>query len=165
MNTQDPQDNDNKLNETNSSSKTPSEKEKTVMTFGTFDYFHEGHQEYLKQAKNHGQKLVTVIARDNTVKKVKGDYPDKDEEERQDIVFDSGIADEVILGDLKDKYNVIREHKPDVICLGYDQFAFTQQLQKLIIQEKLNTEIVRLEAHNPKENKSSIIKNQQQSLL
>lgn len=42
-----------------------------VLTFGTFDIFHPGHEYYLREAKKHGDKLVTVIARDQTVKNVK----------------------------------------------------------------------------------------------
>jgi len=135
-----------------------SNKPKKVMTFGTFDIFHQGHETYLKEAKSHGDQLVTVIARDETVKKVKGDYPSTNEADRQAILKESGIPDEVLLGDLKDKYNIIRQQRPDVICLGYDQYAFTQQLQKLLIQEGLNTEVVRLNSFKPDQYKSSILK-------
>ena len=41
------------------------------MAFGTFDLLHPGHEHFLKQAKRYGD-LIVVIARDNTVLKVKG---------------------------------------------------------------------------------------------
>lgn len=136
-----------------------------VMTFGTFDHFHAGHEHYLVNAKKHGDEVITVIARDNTVKKIKGEFPDHTEQERKITLEETELADEVILGDLKDKYNVIRKHKPDVICLGYDQYAFTQQLQKLIISEGLNTKIVRLKPYHPNKFKSSLIRAKQTTLV
>lgn len=136
-----------------------------VMTFGTFDHFHAGHEHYLASAKKKGDELITVIARDETVKKVKGEYPDHNELERKKTLEETDLVDEVILGDLKDKYSVIRKHKPDVICLGYDQYAFTQQLQKLIIAEGLNTEVIRLKPYKPNQFKSSIIKAKQTTLV
>jgi len=42
-----------------------------VMTFGTFDRFHPGHEYYLREAKKLGDSLLTVIARDVTVIKIK----------------------------------------------------------------------------------------------
>jgi glycerol-3-phosphate cytidylyltransferase-like family protein len=42
-----------------------------VMTFGTFDYFHPGHKAYLKEAKQYGDYLITIVARDETVKHIK----------------------------------------------------------------------------------------------
>jgi len=132
------------------------------MTFGTFDFLHAGHEHYLKEAKKLGDEVITVIARDETVKKVKGSYPDHNEKERKKTLEDSRLSDEVVLGNLTDKYEVIRKHKPDVICLGYDQYAFTQQLQKEIISEGLNTQIVRLDPFKPNLYKSSIIKEKAQ---
>ncbi len=129
-----------------------------VLTFGTFDHFHEGHAFYLSEAKKLGDELIVVIARDETVKAIKGAEPDFNEKERKKSVEESGIATTVILGDKNDKYKVIRKYKPAIIALGYDQFAFTQRLQKLLIDEELNTNIVRIKSYKPNEFKSSIIK-------
>ena len=43
-----------------------------IMTFGTFDIFHLGHKSFLKQAREFGNYLIVVIARDKTVKNIKG---------------------------------------------------------------------------------------------
>ena len=43
-----------------------------VMVFGTFDYLHEGHKDFFRQAKQYGDELVVVVARDETVKQIKG---------------------------------------------------------------------------------------------
>jgi len=34
------------------------------------------------------------------------------------------LADRVVLGNLKNKYAIIKKFKPDIICLGYDQKYF-----------------------------------------
>ena len=131
---------------------------KTVMVFGTFDVFHLGHEHFLNQAKKLGQELIVVIARDKTVKKVKSDYPKNSEKQRMEDVKNSGIPDKVMLGNLDDKYKIIKKFQPKIIALGYDQFVFTYKLNKMIIDEKMDTEIIRLEAFEPNMYKSSFIK-------
>lgn len=105
---------------------------------------------------------MVVIARDNTVKKVKGEYPKHDERERLNNVKECEYVDKVILGSEDDKYKVIRKYKPDIIALGYDQFIFTYTLNKMIIDENMDTEIVRLESYKPEMYKSTLIKTLQE---
>ncbi len=131
---------------------------KTVMVFGTFDYLHAGHENLFKQAKELGTEIIAVIARDKTVKKIKGEYPEHNEKERLKNLKATGWADVEILGDKKDKSKVIKDMKPDVIALGYDQFAFTYRLEKLLMDLKFNTKITRLKPYRPDMYKSSIIK-------
>jgi FAD synthetase len=137
----------------------PQKHGKKVMAFGTFDLFHAGHEECLKQAKQLGDNLIVVIARDETVKNVKGEYPINNEKERLKSVKNSGYADKVILGNFSNKHQVIVKYKPDIIALGYDQFVFTQKLQTTFIQHNLNTEIVRMTPYLPHLYKTSILKN------
>ncbi len=92
-----------------------------IMTFGTFDIFHPGHKNYLKQARKLGEYLIVVVARDKTVKKVKGHWPINNEEKRLKIIKKSKLADESILGELDNKYAVIKKYAPDTVALGYDQ--------------------------------------------
>jgi len=130
----------------------------SVIVFGTFDVFHLGHEYFLKKAKALGDFLTVVIARDKTVKKVKGEYPQHNEKQRMENVKNSGIPDKVVLGNIDDKYKIIRKIKPNIIALGYDQFVFTYKLNKMIIDEKMDTEIIRLESFEPNLYKSSFIK-------
>lgn len=132
----------------------------TVMVFGTFDYLHAGHENLFIQARNHGDYVIAILARDKTVKTIKGDAPDHDEKERLQNLIATGWANEAVLGNEKDKTKVIRHYKPNVIALGYDQFAFTYNLEKLLIDLKLDTKIVRLKPYRPDMYKSSILKNQ-----
>ena len=138
---------------------------KKVMAFGTFDLFHAGHENYLKQAKDLGDFLIVVIARDETVKKIKGRYPEYSERKRVSFVKKSGIADKVILGFRGDKHKVLRKYRPEVIALGYDQFVFTQRLEKTLIDLKLNAVVQRLDAYHPQVYKSSLLKKLKRSSL
>lgn len=134
------------------------ESHKKVMVFGTFDVFHAGHEHFLREAKQLGDYLIVVIARNNTVKKVKGDYPEHSERERMNFIKKSDLADKVVLGNEDNKYRVIIKYKPDIIALGYDQFVFTYKLNKMIIDENMDTEIIRLKAYKPEIYKSTLIK-------
>lgn len=136
-----------------------------VMAFGTFDHFHAGHEAYLKQAKALGDFLVVVIARDQTVKRIKGKLSNHHEKKRQAAVRACGIADKVVLGEKGDKYTVLRRYKPAVIALGYDQFTFTFQLEKFLIDEKMNAKVVRLNPYRPTVYKTSLIRDKESQHL
>ena len=127
------------------------------MAFGTFDLFHPGHISFLKQAKKYGD-LTVVIARDRTVKQVKGKLPYSTEKQRRRAVKSSAVADKIIPGSLTDKYAAIKKYRPDVIALGYDQKFFVAELKSELKKIKLNTKIIRLKPFKPKKYKSSILK-------
>ncbi|MBD3360520.1 adenylyltransferase/cytidyltransferase family protein [Candidatus Peregrinibacteria bacterium] len=133
-------------------------KKTLVMVFGTFDYLHAGHENLFTQAGKFGTEIIAVIARDKTVKTIKGKFPDHDEKERVKNLEETGWANKVILGNNKDKMKVIKIYRPDIITLGYDQFAFTYGLEKLIIDLNLNTKIIRLKPYRPDMYKSSLLK-------
>lgn len=130
-----------------------------VLVFGTFDIFHEGHRNFLKQAREHGDFLRVIVARNATVLKVKGRLPRYTETERVNTIKKSGLANEVFPGSLDDRYGAIRDFKPDVICLGYDQNQSEVELRKKLIELGLeSTEIVRLKSYEPEKYKSSILR-------
>ena len=129
-----------------------------VMAFGTFDYFHAGHEDYLRQAKALGDQLIVVVARDDTVRKVKGHEAKFNERKRLKDVSQCPSVDKAVLGNSEDKYKVVRKYRPNVIALGYDQFVFTYGLKQLFIKEKLSARIVRLQAFSPDTFKSSLIR-------
>ncbi|MBI5755004.1 adenylyltransferase/cytidyltransferase family protein [Candidatus Peregrinibacteria bacterium] len=132
--------------------------QKKIMAFGTFDYFHAGHENFLAQAKTLGDFLLVVISRDKTVQKIKSEPPRHTENERLKTVEKNPNVNKAVLGDLDDHYTAIKKYRPDVIALGYDQHVFTLRLKKILIDAKLNTEIHRLTAYKPDIYKSSIMK-------
>jgi FAD synthetase len=129
---------------------------KKVLVFGTFDIFHKGHESFLHQAGKLGNFLVVVVARDKTVQKIKGKLPKNREKVRLEKIRASRLADRVILGNLGDKYKVIKKVQPDIICLGYDQRAYVNKLAgKLFAFKMKNVKIERLKAFESDIYKSS----------
>lgn len=127
----------------------------TVMCFGTFDILHPGHIYFLRQAKKLGDKLVVVVAKDSTIKEVKGITPKYNEKQRVEHVRDLRIADKVMLGYESDKYEIIEEVNPDVIALGYDQNSFADKLRGEMAKREMNPKIVRLGSYKEEHYKSS----------
>lgn len=125
------------------------------MAFGTFDIFHKGHESYLKQAKKLGNYLIVVVARDKTVLKVKKYGSLNNEEKRLKFLSETGLADEVILGSLTDKYTAIKKYAPAIIALGYDQKTDRVALKNKLKEFKIKSKIVRLKAYKPEIYKSS----------
>jgi len=111
------------------------------MVFGTFDIIHPGHLYLFEEAKKLGDTLTVIVARDQTVLEVKGRAVQNDENARLKNIENLHIADKVILGNLADKYQVIKEEKPDIIALGYDQRAFVDSLNETLDSK---TKIIRL---------------------
>lgn len=129
---------------------------KKAMVFGTFDIFHKGHKDFFRQAKEYGEYLIVVIARDENVLEAKGRLPQNNEIVRQTTISDNQLADIVVLGDLDDKYKMIQEYKPDVICLGYDQKVLLKELKEKLAEFNLEkTQIARLNPFHPEIYKSS----------
>lgn len=127
----------------------------TIMCFGTFDILHPGHMYFLKQAKQLGDRLVVVVAKDSTIKEVKGITPKYNEKQRVEHIRDLRIADKVVLGYEADKYEIIEEINPDVIVLGYDQNSFADKLREEMTKREMNPKIVRLKPYKEEHYKSS----------
>jgi FAD synthetase len=114
-----------------------------IMATGTFDLLHMGHIYYLKEAKKLGDKLVVVVARDSTVRKLKHE-PVTPEEMRISIVRELKMVDEAVLGYEDDMYAVVKETKPDIIALGYDQVHDEKKIENELKKRNLDVQVVRL---------------------
>lgn len=128
-----------------------------VLAFGTFDKLHPGHKHFLEEAKSHGDSLTVVIALDETVRKVKGKYPVESQDVRRENVARQPVVDEAVLGSAGDKLAIVERISPDIICLGYDQQSFTDNLQKRLAERGLTVSIVRAHAFHPEKYKSSLL--------
>ncbi|KUE73967.1 FAD synthase [Candidatus Methanomethylophilus sp. 1R26] len=92
-----------------------------VMASGVFDIIHPGHISYLRQAKSYGDELVVVVASDETVRREKHE-PITPEDMRAKIVGELKPVDRAVVGHSGGSiFDIVREIKPDVIVLGYDQ--------------------------------------------
>lgn len=125
---------------------------KKVVCAGTFDHLHKGHIDFLRQAKALGDELIVIVARDETVKRIKGFLPTHDERTRRNNVEGTGIPDLVVLGNLDtDLFQILEEIKPDIIALGYDQRVSEDEL----IERFPECKVLRLSSFHPEKYKSS----------
>jgi FAD synthetase len=127
-----------------------------VLVIGTFDGLHPGHEDYFRQAKALGDQVVALVSRDQTVVSVKGQLPRVNEDQRRKNVESHPFVDSAVLGDAEDRLKVICDVDPDVILLGYDQRAFTENLDDLLLKRGLHCRVVRAEPFHPEVYKSSI---------
>lgn len=118
------------------------------MVFGTFDFLHQGHLNFFRQARRLAKNpfLIVSVARDLNVEKIKGAKPFFTEKQRLLDVQKCRLADRAILGAKANYIGHILKQKPSVIALGYDQSAYTKNLNKKLRLFGLNIKIVRLKA-------------------
>lgn len=133
-------------------------KEVHVLAFGTFDLLHLGHVYYLQRAKELGDELVVIVARDASVKKSKGNVPIQDEHARVQLVGSLKCVDNAVLGNRGNIFAKVKEIDPDVIALGYDQRPPVLVLKKELAALGLRPKIVRLKPFRKNEHKSSILR-------
>jgi len=128
-----------------------------VMVFGTFDLVHPGHVSFFRQAKNLGDYLIVVVARDKNSLKAKGRLPKNAEKSRLAHVRKADLVDKAILGSRTHNfYRTIRTHKPALIALGYDQKPTVRQLKRDLKKHRIKSvQIVRLKSYKPNIYKSS----------
>ena len=128
------------------------------MCAGTFDTIHPGHLFYLSEAKKYGNKLIVVVARDDTSKAFKGKKPIHNEKERLEAVRTLKIVDKAVLGKHGNIFDIIKEIKPDLICLGYDQKVQKQQVEDELKKRGIKADVIRIDAYMPHMYKSSKLK-------
>ncbi len=120
----------------------------TVMTFGSFDVLHPGHLTYLEKAKRLGKRLVVVVARDSSIRMLKGGTPLLGERERLRMVSSIRIVDRAVLGNrlssARERFNIISKFRPDVLVFGYDQEVDTAEVKKWLKEHRLHARIARI---------------------
>lgn len=129
-----------------------------VLTFWTFDIFHDWHKNFLLQAKKYSDTLVTIIATDKNVEKIKLQPPKYNQYDRKNEVEKSNIPDEVYIWSEDNPMIWIEKFNPNFICLWYDQIWFASKLDNYIKDFWLKTKIIRMESFKPDIYKSSILK-------
>ncbi|HHH80229.1 MAG TPA: FAD synthase [Thermoplasmatales archaeon] len=113
-----------------------------VMATGVFDILHLGHIRYLEEAKSFGDELIVVVAHDETVKKRKHN-PIMPQEMRRKIVESLKCVDKAVNGRESNMLEIVREIKPDIIALGYDQRFDEKKLEEQLKKEGLDVKVVR----------------------
>ena len=137
-------------------------KGKIVLASGVFDLLHLGHVKFLEEAKKAGGKnawLIVVIARDSTVEKMKGKKPIMSEDQRCQLVEALKVVDSALLGhEILDIGEVIKDIKPDVIALGYDQEDMMKQVLDYLNRNQINIKVIRIDKYVETLDSSSKIK-------
>jgi len=113
-----------------------------ILATGTFDLLHPGHVYFLNKARALGDELYVLVARDSNINhKPKPIVP---EEQRLEMVDALKAVNKAILGSEKDMFEPLREIKPDIIALGYDQRFDTEILEKELTKRGLPAKVVRI---------------------
>jgi FAD synthetase len=113
-----------------------------VVATGTFDILHPGHLYYLEESKKLGDELWVIVARDANVKhKPRPIIP---EEHRLRMVAALKPVTHAILGDKTDMFRPIREIRPAIITIGFNQHFDETKLHQQLFDRGLTPEIVRI---------------------
>jgi cytidyltransferase-like protein len=126
---------------------------KKAFVGGTFDMFHVGHQFFLMQALCIAEKLVIIVARDQTVLQIKGHIPHFHELHRLQRIKDEKMSRVSVRLGRKDGdfLQTLREETPDLLMIGYDQKIDTELFSKKFP----NITIITAQEYYPKIFKSS----------
>ena len=131
---------------------------KIVLAGGVFDIIHPGHIHTLNAAKALGDVLVVAVATDKTAIKMKKRTPLHNQELRCELVSCLSMVDKAIVGHEDDIFQTVKEVKPNIIVLGYDQIHQEKFISDGCKRINLNVEIVRLESPVPHLSSSQIEK-------
>jgi len=129
---------------------------KIVLAGGVFDIIHPGHIHTLNAAKALGDVLVVAIATDKIAQKMKKRPPLHNQELRRELVGCLSMVDSAIVGHEDNIFETVKEVKPNIIVLGYDQVHQEKFIDDGCKRINLDVEIVRLQSPVPDLSSSKI---------
>ncbi len=120
-----------------------------VMATGVFDLLHPGHLYFLEQARQLGDELVVVVARDQTARRLKHE-PYVPEHIRREMVEALKPVDRAVLGSTTDIYETVVQERPQIIALGHDQRWDEHEIERECARRGVPVRVVRIGAlpHN-----------------
>lgn len=104
---------------------------KKVITYGTFDLFHEGHYNLLKRAKSLGDWLIVGVTTDNFDLERGKLNTCNNVMERIDAVKASGLVDQIIIEEYRgQKIDDIQKYRVDIFAIGSDWEGYFDYLKE-----------------------------------
>ena len=137
-----------------------------VFVGGTFDGLHRGHLFLLEFARRRGLalarrlgrdgvRLSVVVARDESVRRIKHRSPHHSERERRTLIAALKPVDEAFVGAPNDFIASVRRVEPDLIVLGYDQKGSWEDVLRA---NGIHARLVRCPPYEGKRLKSSVLR-------
>ena len=102
--------------------------------------------------------MIVAIATDKTAQKMKKRPPLHNQELRRELVSYLSMVDRAVIGHEDDIFETVKEIKPNIIVLGYDQIHQEKFIDNGCKRINLNVEIVRLQSPVPELSSSEIEK-------
>jgi len=113
---------------------------KKVITYGTFDLFHEGHYRLLERAKALGDYLIVGVTTDNYDQSRGKLNVQEGLLKRIENVKNCGLVDEIIIEEYEgQKINDILKYKVDIFAIGSDwigKFDYIKEFCEVIYLER-----------------------------
>lgn len=125
---------------------TPTNTPTTVLATGVFDLLHPGHLYFLGKARKLGDRLVVVVANDETVRRQKRE-PIFSAEDRVTLIRALRMVDEAHIGDPIDHLKIVKAIRPAIIALGHDQTHDPDKLARSLAELDLHPRIHRLDRY------------------
>lgn len=95
-------------------------KYKIGFTDGVYDMFHIGHLNMIKEAKKHCDYLIVGVHSDEIVEGYKNRKTVINENDRREIVEAIKYVDKAVINRTREKLELWKEHKFDVVFIGDD---------------------------------------------
>jgi len=131
---------------------------KKIIVWGKFDEIHNGHLEFLKNARKLGDELYIVIIPDKKVKENSGNLPVKTAKLRKKMLVELNFVTDVYIDCLSDGLKSVLKLNPDVFVFGHDQKTkWEKQLKEYFSFVGLDLDYVYLGVYNKGIHSSSIV--------